>query len=303
MERMSASKQLVVFVYLSIVLHFYLLLLAGVMADKDIISMLRHPNDYRRDDMKIENIIVDSVSSSQKPLQGYISENANAASAPQTGERAYNLFNPDMAPRSGANGSQDVRETDPADRNAQNGREQQELPEDPNGLLQIPENNRVAAAGTPSPSVVNGNPATTYYDPSRDMQVVMDSRGDISLPTVPQEFAAYFSKMGQKIADNWQRFFPVFQYYQGILKSGSIQVVIQLDRDGNIVNTSVVNSFGYNVVDEALLNAIRYSQNFGSPPENLLDGFRDGLSPEDRAKGDIVIGFKYIFVAQENRTN
>ncbi len=298
MERTDNRKRFVIFVYLSIVLHFYLILLGSVAADKDILAMLRSRDVPSESRTVIENIIVNTVSESKEPESGLISQNPNAATAPQTGERVYNLFNPDMSAQSGAGGSETVQNQIPVVQPGQQAEVQSEdLPEDPNGIFTQPGASLAAGQAVDQNS---GNPVTTYYDPSSDMKVVMDSRGNISLPTVPRQYAEYFHRMGEKIRDNWQRFFPVFQYYQGILKSGSIEVVIQLDAQGNVVDTQIVDSFGYGVVDEGLLNAIRYSRNFGPLPGDLPDGFHEGLSPEERARGDILIGFKYVFVVPQN---
>lgn len=293
MEFAENRKRLTVFVYLSIVAHFYLILLGSVVADKDILAMLQGESEPPQASTVIDNIIINTVNSSEEPEHGYISANPNAATAPVTGERVYNLFNPNMSPQSGNNGMENI--TEQADsRSGQSGAEQsQELPEDPNGIFTLPQ---ASLAMGQSSDNISGDPTTTYFLPDAEVKVVMDSQGAISLPTIPREYAAYFTKMGEKIRDNWEKFFPVFQYYQGILKSGSIEVVIQLDRDGNVVDTAVVNSFGYGVVDEGLINAIRYSRNFGTLPADLPDGFRSDLSPDARARGDILIGFKYVFV-------
>ncbi len=114
----------------------------------------------------------------------------------------------------------------------------------------------------------------------------MSSEGDISLATIPQEFAIYFLNMRKKVGERWMEFFPVFQYYQGIIKSGEVVVRFIVDEYGNVIQPTVIKSYGYSILDQSCVNAIEYARNFGPLPEKL------------RTKKQIVVDFRFIYISR-----
>lgn len=300
------QKRTVLFIYLSIVVHFYLFLMGSIIVDTNIVDFLLNRNKdllLNRETI-IQNIMVKTVTATEVPEEGLISDKPNLASSPEIAETdeelVYNYLNPDMQPE--ANPVESTAEGDnqtPADEtlpeDSQIQAEERDLPETENDpILELPK-----AGGGAVLSEVSGDFHTSYYDPDMKPEVKMNSEGDISLPTIPAEFAEYFEDMGEKIKENWYTFFPVFQYYLNLLKDGEISVYIQLDKDGNVVDTEILESFDYDVVDQSLINAINYSENFGPIPENLPEAFRYDLPLEDRAQGDIGIIFIYNLILED----
>lgn len=297
-DRITKRKRTALAVYISIVVHFYLFLIGSAIIDPAILDFLfnRDKDAFKPRDTVIENIMLKTVTASEVPEAGMISDKPNLASSPELAESeeelVYNYLNPDMQTEanpteSSAEGDNTTpsEETLPDDSLAH---DDHDLPVVDDPILSLPK-----AGGGAILSEVSGDFRTSYYDPDLKPQVKMNSQGEISLPTIPAEFAKYFEEMGEKIKENWYTFFPVFQYYLNLLKDGEIAVYIQLDRDGNVVDAEIIESFEYNVVDQSLLNAINYSANFGPIPENLPEIFRYDLPLEDRTAGDI--GVIYIY--------
>ena len=131
-----------------------------------------------------------------------------------------------------------------------------------------------------------GDKATSFFDPAKPIEISMDSEGDLSLATIPQEYAKYFIQMQEQIGRNWRRFFPVFQYYQGLIKSGDVVVNFQIDPDGNILGAQIAKSYGYGVIDQSALNAVQYTGNVGALPEIF------------QKNGNIAVNFKFVYVAR-----
>lgn len=208
----------------------------------------------------VENLIVDTVTWTEKtPLKGAISDKANIDSGP-LGQKNYNIFNPNMQPPQQAQSKNTPQEQDQtSDQSLPRKTDEEKFP---------------------------GNPITTFFDPDKPADVQMDSQGRISLATIPKDYAKYFLNMSKEISHNWQAFFPVFQYYQGIIRSGEIVVVFDVDREGNVSGVQVVKSQGYKGLDSSCVNAIEYSRNFGPLPKELQD------------QESIRVNFRFIYVRE-----
>lgn len=252
-------RRFLLFVYLSLIFHLYLLLALQQVLDPRILEQLTQDPDLRPLP-SLENIIVDTVTWTEEiPEEGVISDKANLDAGP-AGEKDYNVLNPAMQPPRSVPDNQ----TPPDSRSE----EAQPVP-------------RKA-----EPEQKTGDPTTAFYDPSREIDVRMDNQGQISLATVPQEYAEYFLNMSREISQNWQTFFPVFQYYQGIIRSGEVVVQFEVDRKGDVSGTRVVKSQGYRGLDASCVNAVNYSRNFGPLPPELTD------------RGSVSINFRFVYVNQ-----
>jgi TonB family protein len=260
-------KKGIIFFYVSLIVHFYLGFFVFFALDASFKNALE--NIFRRQsknqETMIENIIVETqTTSKQKPLKGKISDKMNPDSGKKGSKNTYNYFNP--------NPNDHMSEPSVP--------KKEDLQKNENGEgLPKPDTNQFKQH---APSDYH----TSYYDPVLPVEVEMNSLGDLSLGTIPTEFAKYFLAMQKKIGESWSLFFPVFQHYQGILKSGDVVIYFEVDPDGNVQNTALAKSYGYSVLDQSCLNAVRYSRNFGPLPKGL------------RGKGKIPIRFKFVYIGR-----
>ncbi len=258
--------------YISLIIHFYILLIIGITADKNFLDMLLHPLKYQNKESELENVIVETeTESKEKPEKGKLSDKANINKAYKTGEEKYNYFNPVLSP----NKSKPVPPQNPVNeknKNDENGKD----------AISIEDVNHQKLA----PAEASDN-RTSFFDPDKPFDVTMNNQGDISLATIPEEFASYFLNVQKKVGESWMNFFPVFQYYQGIIKSGEVIVRFWIDEKGNPVNPTLMKSYGYQILDEACVNAILYARNFGPLPQAL------------RKNKYISIEFKFIYMTKE----
>ncbi len=253
------KPRLLLFIYLSVVVHLYLLLIIQQLADPLILQRLTQL-DQSLAERRQDNVIIETILNSEEiPDEGFISDRPNVDSGPQ-GEKNYNLLNPEFAPplKKIVDNPRDLPQSDQADTPRQQQEESQK----------------------------EGDPTVSFYDPSQDIDVSMDSEGFISLATIPQDYAQYFIKMSKEISENWQHFFPVFQYYQGIIRSGEVIVNYQIDAEGNVSRIKVVKSQGYRGLNKSCVDAIQYSGNFGPLPEGL------------REQKTINVSFKFVYVSK-----
>lgn len=266
------------FVYLSLVIHFYLFFFIVLSMDPNFFQRLADMAKNKNHAQETENVIVETqTESAETPQSGMLSDKPNIDSGKQGNKKNYNYFNPypDKENREASalkNGSEQ-KDKDPGDT---------EITMDKNGEQKAEKDKNDAGSAFQQPS----ENRTTYYNPDAKVDVTMDNYGEISLATIPKEYASYFLEMQKKIGANWREFFPVFQYYQGIIKSGEVHVRFQIDKNGNVKNPAVTKSYGYSILDESSLNAVIYSKNFGPLPKGL------------RSLGDININFRFIYIAR-----
>ncbi len=300
-EAKQYRRRIIVVIYLSIVIHLYFMLIANLVFENRLSELVYGRPEQTRKQIALEEIMIHTVIEDEAPEEGLISENANPNSAPEVAEEEpeYNVINPEMSPveAEGEIAEQEGAETPPTEASE----EMMTIPKPENFSIADTKSTvmqTVAQGEEESAETEGGDPTTTFYDPEEEMVVRMNSEGRISIPTIPEEYAEYFYAMGETIADTWMDFFPQFQYYMGILKSGDIQIYIQLDKEGNVVATEVVESFGYGVLDESLRNAVNYSGGFGPVPEDLPPNFSAELEPTAIERGDIGVVFQYVFIAE-----
>lgn len=124
---------------------------------------------------------------------------------------------------------------------------------------------------------------------SSDMLVNFTSDGHIMLATKAYKYANYFHKMVKKIAEQWYLYFPKIQHYHGLLKSGQIVVLFELDRDGVVVFSKIIKSYGQESLDRACLTAVRQAREFGPLPKGL------------RKKSRIRIPFVFVYKKPERK--
>lgn len=268
------------FLYLSLVIHFYLFFFVALSLDPNLLRSLSEMAESRKASQENENVIVDTMTESpQTPLKGKLSDKPNVDSGKPGDKKNYNYLNPYPG--------KENREA----ALTKNGSEQKDKNSGDNEVT-LERDGGKKADKSDSGSVFQqpSDTHTSYYDPEKavdaTVDVTMDNYGDISLATVPKEYASYFISMQKKIGANWKEFFPIFQYYQGIIKSGEVHVRFQIDLDGNVKNAAITRSYGYSILDESSLNAVNYSKNFGPLPKGL------------REMGGININFRFIYIAR-----
>lgn len=274
----DSMKKGVGFIYLSLVIHCYVFFFIAFSLDPNLLKTLSEMAANRKTSQE-ETVIVDTMTESpQTPENGKLSDKANVDSGKQGDQNNYNYLNPypDKVNREASlskNGSQQKEKDTGAT----------EVTLDKDGEQKADKKDKSETASAfQQPS----DTRTSYYNPDQKIDVTMDNYGEISLATVPKEYASYFINMQKKIGANWKEFFPVFQYYQGIIKSGEVHVRFQIDLDGNVKNAAITKSYGYSILDESSLNAVNYSKNFGPLPKGL------------RGMGDININFRFIYIAR-----
>lgn len=281
--RKEYTKRIIFFIYISIVIHFYIFLLLNYFIDKEIIDMLKNPEKYvNKSDTTIENIILNTKMESKiKPNRGKISDKMNIDKALNQGNEFYNYLNPDIK-----------------EKNSDNKLENSEDNNKKTDIKNIQENNNIYKNENMqnfkdnnfNKSYKVGDYHTSYFDLNKPLEITSTTKGDFSIATMPIEYANYFINMKNKISENWGKFFPVFQYYQGLLKPGEIIVNFEIDKEGNVKNLKLVKSYGYNILDQSCINAIYHSKNFGPIPNGLLKEM------EASNKEYLSISFKFIYV-------
>ncbi len=219
---MEGFKRGLGYLYISLLIHSYFIMLFFVTVDKNLLDILLHPKNYqavtedskKKDEKVIENIIVETITSSKEiPKEGKISDKANVNSGKKGDENLYNYFNENPVSTSlmKKSGAKPEQAKDTKSEGIQIEKTQTDT-----GASQTEITNE-------SPNLV-GDYHTSYFDPNKQSDVVMDTMGDLSLATIPTAYASYFLSMQKIIGEKWQTFFPVFQYYQGIIKSGDVVV-------------------------------------------------------------------------------
>lgn len=269
---MEGIKKGIGYIYLSILVHLYVLLFLSFVFDKNILELLLNSMKAQSNEITIENIIVETrTQSKEKPLKGKISDKYNVDRGKLSYKNIYNYpnFNLSEPEKTGV----DIQKY-----KKDKGKEVK----DKNGNVSVNDKTAVIK-GKPVPS---GDYHASFFDPEKPVDVQMNSAGDISIATIPQEFAFYFLNMQKKVGEKWMEFFPVFQYYQGIIKSGEVVVRFVVDEYGNVIQPTVIKTYGYSILDQSCVNAIEYARNFGPLPEGL------------RQRKRIVVEFKFIYISR-----
>ena len=271
---MRKAKITILFVFVSFIIHMYIMLILGTGLDSELQKLAQLKESFKNNNIDIDYTIVETQTESKKqPESGMISDKANLNSGIKSDLNSYNYINPSLKPL--ANSIQNDNKKFPDDK-------EQKQSDPKNGDFQ----DQSDQSEKSSKNNDSGDYHTSFVDPNKDLRVTMNSEGDLSLATIPLEFAPYFLEMQKKIKQNWGNFFPVFQYYQGIIKSGEVIIGYSIDKDGNISDARIEKSYGYNIIDQSSLNAIIYCRNFGPLPEELSK------------LGKIPVFFKFIYLSK-----
>ena len=272
-------KLLVIFIWMSFTLHLYALWGLSVASD---IAMKNNPPAQNQ--QKIHNIILETKTESPlEPKEAVISDKNNISKAPvqdKTKPEEYNVanFNPALAQGVGGDSSYIPQEEVKAEEETK-----KESTKDTDVGIEIQKDaekvKQKAAAG-------GGETAPTLYDIKKKPVINLYSTGTASLATKSKDYAQYFLRMQKKIEKYHKEFFPVYQYYQGLLKDGEVVVEYTLDQSGDILEAKVVSSYGSDIVDNASLNSIVYAKNFGKLPKDLQE------------EKEIKIRFHFIYLSR-----
>jgi len=242
-------KQWVILIYLSLLVHLYLFFLANTWLSEDILHLWRHASPPASQEVRIDTIMIDNPNATkEKPTRRpKLSDVDSRSRGPVEGREEYNMLLP-------------VEKHSPA-------------PVSPHGQGETLERR-------PGPEVSG----PLLYDPAKKPIVRMSSSGQIALESQAVDYAPYFKQMQQTIASNWQIYFPIFQYYQGVMADGVVSVTFDLDNEGNVKNVAITRDFGYESLNEASLRAVLHTSNYGPLPELLR-------SPEG-----IRVEFHFIYI-------
>ncbi len=255
------KKSIYFYLYLSFVIHCYLVLtFTGIQNFKIFETLFKNK---AKKTVKVENIFVETFTYSKEvPKKAVLSDKQNINTSPRKGENIYNYI--------------DLNQLQ-----TENSFEKNKAENDYKEISQPRKSNEEKEEFK-----VKTEKLPTLFDPSTQQTVEMDTEGNVSLGTVQYEYASYFLAMQKKVSENWRTFFPVFQYYQGIIKTGEVVIRFQIDEKGNVVNPQVLKSYGYSILDQSCLNSIIYSKNFGALPEGL------------KKEAPITINFRFIYIAR-----
>lgn len=133
---------------------------------------------------------------------------------------------------------------------------------------------------------IGGETAPFLYDPAKETLVNMDSSGNINVAAEAKNYAAYFLAMQEKIGKFHKEFFPIYQYYQGLLRDGVVVVDFTVNKNGDVVKADIVSSYGSDTVDQASLNSIVFAKNFGPLP------------PELAKYGEVKVRFNFVYFSR-----
>ncbi len=273
-------KLLIIFIWMSFTFHLYALWGLSVASN----VLLNNNKAPVQNQQKIHNIILETKTES--PLESeeaVISDKNNVSKAPiqdKTKPEEYNIANFDPSLAQGKGGDTSYIPQEEVEVEEEN---QKESIKDTQVGIQIQKDaNKIkqkAATG-------GGETAPTLYDIKKKPVINLYSTGTASLATKSKDYAQYFLKMQKKIEKYHREFFPVYQYYQGLLKDGEVVVEYTLDQSGDILNAQVVSSYGSDIVDNASLNSIVYAKNFGKLPKDL------------REEKEITVRFHFIYLSR-----
>ena len=137
-------------------------------------------------------------------------------------------------------------------------------------------------AQKPSRESIPGN-----YEFKKEFVFSWDRNGMPVIPTVFEKNYKYFKHILDDIQSNWappggmpyptfdtsfnaQAYIPGRNTYQAF-PDQDVQVVFSISSNGDVVETKLWKSMGFQSLDRACLDAIIKSKNFGPPPADLLD--------------------------------
>ena len=102
-------------------------------------------------------------------------------------------------------------------------------------------------------ALLEGFDADKYAAMNTESDIAEDDGEAISLDTTESRYASYFTRIKRQIELSWN--YPNEAQRKGI--TGELTLRFQISRDGNLMNVRLINSSGYNVLDEAALQAVK----------------------------------------------
>jgi len=148
-----------------------------------------------------------------------------------------------------------------------------------------------AEKGSNGKNLFGDKPETTLsglIQNNKEFHFSWDRNGKPVLPASKIEHYEYFKQMIKKVQFNWSPPggvpHPIYSdtYHSSSYVPGrstfqpfpaqKIYVFFQVKKNGDIVNAQVIESLDYESLDTACVESITRSQNFGPPPEELLQG-------------------------------
>ncbi len=272
---------LVLFLWISFTIHMFAFWGVSTLATLH----LQQANDTQKNPQQrqqIHNIILETKTETPNTSQkSVISDKNNRSQAPTqdlSKPEEYNVANPYLAQGQGRGG-----EASYIPQKEVQGEEQkvQDTKITESGVRVSPNKTQKQIS-----SEGGGETAPTLMDVKKKQIINLYNNGTASLSTKSKDYASYFLNMQKKIEKYHKEFFPIYQYYQGLLKDGEVIVEYTLNQQGDIIDAKVVSSIGSSTVDEASLNSIVYARNFGTLPQDLQD------------EGEITIHFHFIYLSR-----
>ena len=120
-------------------------------------------------------------------------------------------------------------------------------------------------------ALLDGFDPEKYAAMDTQSKTVEDDGEAISLDTKETRYASYFARIKRQIELVWD--YPNEAERRGIV--GHLTLRFQISRDGNLMNVRLINGSGYNILDEAALQAVKSAAPYYPFPvtidrENLL---------------------------------
>ncbi|MGL5955871.1 MAG: energy transducer TonB family protein [Brevinema sp.] len=272
-DKKKHIQYLVLFIWLSFTLHMYIFWGLNFFSSL-VLDKYSQENNSRQ--QVLQNIILETKTETQDSSpQVAISDKNNRNQAPMqdlSKPEEYNIANPYLAQAQGKGGETSYI----PQKEVQENKEQSKQSE-------IAIQKRNAQQRT---SEGGGETAPTLFDVKKRPVINLYNTGVAGLATKSKDYADYFLKMQKKIEKYHKEFFPIYQYYQGLLKDGEVVVEYMLNQYGDIVNAQVISSYGSDTVDNASLNSIIYARNFGPLPKDFEE------------EENITIRFHFIYLSR-----
>jgi periplasmic protein TonB len=124
----------------------------------------------------------------------------------------------------------------------------------------IPKNKGEISEKSPPKQITGGTLALLDgFDPEKyasmdtESETVEDDGEAISLNTKESRYASYFARIKHQIELVWD--YPHQAQRKGI--TGELTLRFQISKEGNLMNVRLINSSGYDVLDEAALQAVK----------------------------------------------
>ena len=102
-------------------------------------------------------------------------------------------------------------------------------------------------------ALLDGFDPDKYAAMATESDIAEDDGEVISLDTRETKYASYFARIKRQIELSWD--YPNEAQRKGI--TGQLTLRFQISRDGNLTNVRLINGSGYNVLDEAALQAVK----------------------------------------------